>query len=188
MRRIGKCRKSDACLEATEKVSIVRHFLIASKLRWYGKPRFSCPRTVALATTMCRNSDELAVGNWAKFYSEEKEDKGEVILPEQANLPSTQEKNNPDFSNLEQQKENENEIEILWKINFDGSCSKLSAGAGVWIHNTKTNHAEGHSYKLNFPCTNNIAEYEALLLGLQLLKKLGAKRIAVHGDSQLVIR
>ena len=52
----------------------------------------------------------------------------------------------------------------------------------------KNNHAEGHSYRLNFHCTNNIVEYEALLLGLHLLKKLGAKRITVHGDSELIIR
>lgn len=45
-----------------------------------------------------------------------------------------------------------------------------------------------HSYKLNFHCTNNIAEYEALLLGLKLLKKLGAKSIVVHGDSKLIIK
>ena len=73
-------------------------------------------------------------------------------------------------------------------MNFDGSCTKNDAGAGIWIHNTENNHAEGHSYKLNFQCTNNIAKYEALLLGLNLLKKLGAKRIKVHGDSELIIR
>ena len=71
MRSIGKRQKSDACLEATEKVSIVRHFLIASELRLYGKPRFARPRTVALATTMCRNSGEVAVENWAKISSVE---------------------------------------------------------------------------------------------------------------------
>ena len=41
---------------------------------------------------------------------------------------------------------------------------------------------------MNFQCTNNIAEYEALLLGLQLIKKLGSKRISFHGDSDLVLR
>ena len=73
-------------------------------------------------------------------------------------------------------------------MNFDGSCTKNDAGVGIWIHNTQYNHAEGHSYKLNFHCTNNIAEYEALLLGLHLLKKLGAKRIKFYGDSELIIR
>ena len=68
-------------------------------------------------------------------------------------------------------------------MNFDGSCTKNNAGAGIWIHNIENNHTEGHSYRLNFQCSNNIAGYEALLLGLHLLKKLGAKRIKVHGDS-----
>ena len=42
-------------------------------------------------------------------------------------------------------------------------------------------------YKLTFECTNNVAEYEALLLGLHALKDMGAKRIKVIGDSELVI-
>jgi ribonuclease HI len=32
-----------------------------------------------------------------------------------------------------------------------------------------------------------MAEYEALILGLKVLKELGAKRIVVHGDSELII-
>ena len=43
------------------------------------------------------------------------------------------------------------------------------------------------SYKLTFECTNNVAEYEALLLGLHALKYLGAQRIKVLGDAELVI-
>jgi hypothetical protein len=56
------------------------------------------------------------------------------------------------------------------------------------VHNHKARYSETHSYKLNFQCTNNIAEYEALMLGLKLLKKLGAKRIMVRGDSELIIK
>ena len=80
------------------------------------------------------------------------------------------------------------EVSPLWNMKFDGSCAKNDSGVGIWLHNTENNHAEGHSYKLNFQCTNNIAEYEALLLGLHLLTKLGAKRIKVHGDSEFIIR
>jgi ribonuclease HI len=43
------------------------------------------------------------------------------------------------------------------------------------------------SYKLTFDCTNNMAEYEELILGLRTLKELGAKRIMVHRDSKLII-
>ena len=69
-------------------------------------------------------------------------------------------------------------------MSFDGSCRKAGSGASVWIHTTNI----GHSYKLYFQCTNNIAEYEALLLGLHLLKDLGTKKISLQGDSELIIR
>lgn len=86
--------------------------------------------------------------------------------------------------------ENNNNCETshLWSMSFYGSCNRTGAREGVWIHNIDNNHGESHSYKLNFQCTNNIEEYEALLLGLHLLKKLGARRIAVNGDSELIIR
>ena len=38
----------------------------------------------------------------------------------------------------------------LWTMYFDGSCTKTNAGAGVWISNTKNNHTESISCKLNF--------------------------------------
>lgn len=55
--------------------------------------------------------------------------------------------------------------ESLWHLDFDGFLNRLGAGAGVWIHNMENNHAEGHAFLLNFKCTNNMAEYEALILG-----------------------
>jgi len=36
--------------------------------------------------------------------------------------------------------------------------------------------------------TNNAAEYAALIAGLQEAKKLGAKRVSVRGDSELIVR
>lgn len=69
-------------------------------------------------------------------------------------------------------------------MSFDGSCSKNSVGTSVWIHNTN----KGHACKLYFSCTNNIVEYEALLLGLHILKNLKAKKISIQGDSELIIR
>lgn len=48
--------------------------------------------------------------------------------------------------------------------------------------------SESHSsYRLNFPCTNNVAEYEALLLGLEVALSHNIRSIRVSGDSQLVI-
>ncbi|MBS2634281.1 reverse transcriptase-like protein, partial [Salmonella enterica subsp. enterica serovar 1,4,[5],12:i:-] len=41
--------------------------------------------------------------------------------------------------------------------------------------------------RLNFPASNNMAEYEALLAGLKIALELGIKRLDIRGDSQLVV-
>ena len=41
--------------------------------------------------------------------------------------------------------------------------------------------------RLQFPASNNMAEYEALLSGLRIAIGLGIKRLDVRGDSQLII-
>ena len=43
------------------------------------------------------------------------------------------------------------------------------------------------SFKLDFPCTNNMAEYEAYLMGLAVAREMGIKCLQVIGDSNLVI-
>ena len=40
--------------------------------------------------------------------------------------------------------------------------------------------------RLDFPTTNNEAEYEALVAGLDLAKAAGAKNIIAHYDAQVV--
>ena len=40
--------------------------------------------------------------------------------------------------------------------------------------------------RLDFPTTNNEAEYEALVAGLDLAKAVGAENIVLHCDSQVV--
>ena len=124
--------------------------------------------------------DSFILCNEDEIAQQDKENIDPISSSEQSSLPSNQIQNIDD----QQQQENENEANIIWTINFDGSCNKTSAGAGVWIQNTN----QIFSYKLDFPCTNNIAKYEALLLGLQLLKKLEAQRISIFGDSELIIR
>jgi translation initiation factor 2 beta subunit (eIF-2beta)/eIF-5 len=78
--------------------------------------------------------------------------------------------------------------EPLWSLEFDGVVKKERSRARVRVSNSKAIYTESHSYKLNFQCTNNIAEYEQLMLGLKLLKKLSAKRISIRGDSELIIK
>jgi ribonuclease HI len=74
----------------------------------------------------------------------------------------------------------------LWTMFFDGSCTKESAGAGVLLisPSKKTSH---FSFKLDFKVTNNIVEYEALLLGINAAKEMKIKRLHVFGDVYLII-
>ena len=44
-----------------------------------------------------------------------------------------------------------------------------------------------YAVRLQFTATNNEAEYEALLIGLNLAKALGVKNLIVQVDSQLII-
>ena len=69
---------------------------------------------------------------------------------------------------------------------FDGSMEKVGGGAGEYII-SPIKDFKALSYKLTFECMNNVAKYEALLLGSHALKDLGAQRIRILGDSELVI-
>jgi hypothetical protein len=44
-----------------------------------------------------------------------------------------------------------------------------------------------YTVRLHFPASNNMAEYEALLCGLQIAIETGIKRLDVRGDLQLLI-
>ena len=74
----------------------------------------------------------------------------------------------------------------MWNMRFDGAVSREGAGVGVWINPPRL-ATKLCSYDLSFDCTNNMVEYDALVLGLKTLKEMGARRIVVHGDSELII-
>ena len=44
-----------------------------------------------------------------------------------------------------------------------------------------------YAARLDFPgCANNVAEYEGLLLGLRKARALGARRLSIKSDSELI--
>jgi ribonuclease HI len=75
----------------------------------------------------------------------------------------------------------------IWSMFFDGASTKDSAGAGVVLI-SPSKEAIHLSFKLDFKTTNNIAEYEALLLGLNSAKEMGIKGLKVFGDADLIIQ
>ncbi|VVA39832.1 PREDICTED: LOW QUALITY PROTEIN uncharacterized, partial [Prunus dulcis] len=76
--------------------------------------------------------------------------------------------------------------EASWTLYFDGSSTTNGGGAGVVIINPER-QATALSFKLDFPCTNNVAEYEAFIMGLSTAREMGAERVKVIGDSNLVL-
>ena len=43
------------------------------------------------------------------------------------------------------------------------------------------------SLRLDFSATNNEAEYEALLVGMTMVQKMGGKAVEIFSDSRLVV-
>ena len=88
----------------------------------------------------------------------------------------------------------EEEEDGLWTMDFDGVVGRDGAGIGIWVRspfsapNKVLSNVRVCSYKLAFDCSNNEAEYEALIVDLKILRKLNAKRVAVYGNSELVIK
>jgi ribonuclease HI len=73
----------------------------------------------------------------------------------------------------------------VWTTFYDGSWGTFGAGAAaVLIAPSKVRTC--YAVKLDFSCTNNIAEYEALLLGLRKLKAMGIRRAVLKTDSQVI--
>ncbi|XP_075665532.1 uncharacterized protein LOC142635219 [Castanea sativa] len=78
------------------------------------------------------------------------------------------------------------EVGERWLIKFDGSSTTQLGGVRVVLYHEE-NEAVVLSFKLEFPCLNNIAEYEAYLTRLATAFEMGVKHLKVIGDSNLVV-
>ena len=72
-----------------------------------------------------------------------------------------------------------------WNMAFDGALNIQGAGAGFILTSPSEDQFK-HAIHLNFRATNNTAEYEGLLARIRAAAALGAKRLIVKGDSELV--
>ncbi|XP_057432184.1 uncharacterized protein LOC130724933 [Lotus japonicus] len=74
-----------------------------------------------------------------------------------------------------------------WEMYFDGSRHKKGTGIGILVISP-----QGIPTKIKLgiegECSNNEAEYEALLIGLETALNLGARELLIRGDSELVIK
>jgi ribonuclease HI len=74
----------------------------------------------------------------------------------------------------------------VWRMYFDGSLKLQGAGAGI-LFIAPGGEQLKYALQLLFPASNNAAEYEALIHGLNIAISLDIKRLMVYGDSLVVI-
>jgi ribonuclease HI len=87
---------------------------------------------------------------------------------------------------MEQQVPDNLEAAEVWRMYFDGSLKLQGAGAGI-LFIAPGGEQLKYALQLSFPASNNAAEYEALIHGLNIAISLGIKRLMVYGDSLVVI-
>ncbi|XP_040934509.1 uncharacterized protein [Gossypium hirsutum] len=73
-----------------------------------------------------------------------------------------------------------------WKLSFDGASNAIGNGIGAVLVSPSGDYYPFTS-KLDFDCTNNMAEYEACIMGIRAAIERKIKVLEVYGDSALVI-
>ncbi|CAL2229814.1 unnamed protein product [Prunus armeniaca] len=74
-----------------------------------------------------------------------------------------------------------------WKLYFDGSKTDIASGARIVLEEP-LGIRHYYSFQLDFQCTNNMTEYEALIIALEMLVELGIQYVEILGDSMLVLK
>ncbi|XP_076910057.1 uncharacterized protein LOC143567548 [Bidens hawaiensis] len=136
----------------------------------------------------------IELGEYTIEYKPQAAFKGQVIADFLTEAPPTEDARSPlrekDHKNMktapqENAESLENQKEPVWNLYTDGASNEDGSGAGlilISLEGTKLTYA----VRLNFPSTNNEAEYEALLAGLRVARKIPMRRIKDHVDSLLV--
>ena len=74
-----------------------------------------------------------------------------------------------------------------WKLSVDGASNAQGSGAGLILTSPEGIDIE-YALRFGFHTSNNEAEYEAVIAGLNLAHSLEVDQLGVYSDSQLVVR
>ena len=73
-----------------------------------------------------------------------------------------------------------------WEVYVDGASNQKGSGFGLVLISPEKVIIE-KSLRLGFSATNNEAEYEALMMGMSTVQRMGGKSVKVFSDSRLVV-
>ena len=73
-----------------------------------------------------------------------------------------------------------------WEVHIDGASNQKGSGVGLVLMSPEKVVIK-KSLRLNFPATNNEAEYETLLEGMAMVQRMGGKSIKLFSDSRLIV-
>ncbi|RVW83019.1 hypothetical protein CK203_042508 [Vitis vinifera] len=74
-----------------------------------------------------------------------------------------------------------------WTLRVDGASRSSGSGVGLLLQSPTGEHLE-QAIRLGFSASNNEAEYEAILSGLDLALALSVSKLRIYSDSQLVVK
>jgi len=79
----------------------------------------------------------------------------------------------------------------VWQLFFDGASrtnpeGNIIAGVGVVLI-SPYNYVIPRAFSLIELCSNNVSEYNALLIWIQLAEEIGVKNLKAYDDSKLII-
>ena len=73
-----------------------------------------------------------------------------------------------------------------WVLSMDGASRQRGDGVGLQLK-TPTEERIEQAIRLDFPASNNKAEYEVILAGINLAISVSSEKIIIQSDSQLVV-
>ena len=75
----------------------------------------------------------------------------------------------------------------IWRLSVDGAANSQGSGAGLILTSPYGIEVE-YALKFGFQASNNKAEYEVVIVGLNLAHYMEADQLEICSDSQLVVK
>ena len=75
---------------------------------------------------------------------------------------------------------------LSWRVYIDGVANQRGSGVGLVLVSPEKITIK-KSLRLDFSTTNNEAKYEALLMGMAMVQRMGRKAVEIFLDLRLVV-